>query len=258
MVSIAWTLLSKICLRDDLRSSDPKKSGWRNFATSEVFARPKFWKVFCLIHDRLCTGDYKKFPLRSISPPQKPYLTRRVWLHQSDCDENQTDVTIPYNKLSNLTKWEVSFKWNRKNKSLKSRTTIAYMTPAPRDHYGEWRVDPPVEKAWDMDRSRCQFWQRLALAIIPTLIHEQRALLFYIWSSNHLWAHHFVIGRIPQNCFDFLFHSQVFHLWAWCRNDYHYRATKSLVQLDSPLRWEGNSDALLHLTAQLQYTLLHL
>ena len=150
--------------------------------------------------------------LDPFSPPQKPYLTRGVWLHQSDCDENQTDVTIPYNKLSTLTKWEVSFKWNRKNKSLKSKTTIAYMTPAPRDHYGEWRVDPPDEKAWDMDRSRCQFWQRLALAIMPTLIHEQRALLCYIWSSNHFWARHFVIGRIPQNCFDFLFHSRVFHL----------------------------------------------
>ena len=146
------------------------------------------------------------------SPPQKPYLTRGVWLHQSDCDENQTDVTIPHNKLSNFTKWEVSFKWNRKNKSLKSRTTITYMTPAPRDHYGEWRVDPPDEKAWDMDRSRCQFWHRLALPIMPTLIHEQRALLCYIWSSNHFWARHFVIGRIPQNCFDFLFHSRVFHL----------------------------------------------
>ena len=156
MVSIAWTLLSKICLRDDLRSSDPKKSGWRNFATSEVFARPKLWKVFCLIHDRLCTGDYKKFPLRSISPPQKPYLTRGVWLHQSDCDENQTDVTIPYNKLSYLTKWKVS--------CLKSRTT-KHIWPLHREitmESGEWTLQLKKLEIWiEADASFGSVWLSL-------------------------------------------------------------------------------------------------
>ena len=78
MLSIAWTLLSKICLWDDFRSSHPKKSGWCNFATSEVFARPKFWKVFCLIHDRLCTGDCKKY--------SNHFLHRKSHISQGECD----------------------------------------------------------------------------------------------------------------------------------------------------------------------------
>ena len=200
MLSIAWTLLSKICLWDDFRSSHPKKSGWCNFATSEVFARPKFWKVFCLIHDCLCTGDCKKSSIH--------FLDRKSHISQGECDSisqiaTKTKQMLPFPTINCPTSPNEKYHaWNREQLSIYDPCTERSL----------WRVDPPVEKAWDMDRSRCQFWQRLALAIIPTLIHEQRALLFYIWSSNHFWARHFVIGRIPQNSFDFLFHSRFFHL----------------------------------------------
>ena len=199
MLSIAWTLLSKICLWDDFRSSDPKKSGWCNFATSEVFARPKFWKVFCLIHDCLCTGDCKKYSIH--------FLHRKSHISQGECDSisqiaTKTKQMLPFFTINCPTSPNEKYHaWNRERLSIYDPCTERSI----------WRVES-VEKAWDMDRSRCQFWHRLALAIIPTLIHEQRALPFYICSWNHFWARHFVIGRIPQNCFDFLFYSRVFHL----------------------------------------------
>ena len=95
MVSIAWTLLSKICLWDDFRSSDPKKSGWCNFATSEVFARPKFWKVFCLIHDCLCTGDCKKYSIH--------FLHRKSHISQGECDSISQIATKTKQMLPFLT-----------------------------------------------------------------------------------------------------------------------------------------------------------
>ena len=57
------------------------------------------------------------------SQPQKSYLTQAVWLDQSDCNENQTDVTTPDNKLSNLTmakNGQESFNWNVKTLRFKS------------------------------------------------------------------------------------------------------------------------------------------
>ena len=92
---IAWTLLSKICLWDDFRSSDPKKSGWCNFATSEVFARPKFWKVFCLIHDRLCTGDCKKYSIH--------FLHHKSHISQGECDSISQIATKTKQMLPFLT-----------------------------------------------------------------------------------------------------------------------------------------------------------
>ena len=176
--------------------------------------------------------------------PFDPFLHRKSHISQGECDSisqiaTKTKQMLPFLTINCPTSRSEKYysseigkisAWNREQLSIYDPCTERSL----------WRVDPPVEKAWDMVRSRCQFWHRLALAIMPTLIHEQRALLCYIWSSNHFWARHFVIGRIPQNSFDFLFildffislvpclkyhrfvctFSLVFKgLWAWCRND---------------------------------------
>ena len=116
MDAIAWTLLSKICLWDDFRSSDPKKSGWCNFATSEVFARPKFWKVFCLIHDCLCTGDCKKYSIH--------FLHRKSHISQGECDSisqiaTKTKQMLPFLTINCPTSPNEKYHaWNREQLSI--------------------------------------------------------------------------------------------------------------------------------------------
>ena len=121
--------------------------------------------------------------LRSIfvdlfSQPQKSYLTQAVWLNQSDCNENQTDVTTLDNKLSNLTmakNGQESFNWNVKTLRLKSvQPNCADKTPAPRSV--GW-----VKKA--SDRTRCYFWQHLALTTTLSLqisMHKGLPFLYLV------------------------------------------------------------------------------
>ena len=74
------------------------------------------------------------------SQPQNSYLTQAVWLHQSDCDENQTDVTTLDNKLSNLTKNEQElFHWNVKSWGRNQFSQTVQKWPLHPDQWYKWR-----------------------------------------------------------------------------------------------------------------------
>ena len=129
------------------------------------------------------------------SQPQKSYLTQAVWLDQSDCNENQTDVTTPDNKLSNLTmakNGQESFNWNVKTLRLKSvQPNCAEMTPAPRSV--GWVKKPQIGP----DATFGNIW----LSLPPSLSKYPctKACPFYIWLWSHFWACRHVTEKPSYN-----------------------------------------------------------